>query len=83
MTLKGHSGSIQGAALSDDEQFALTGAEDNTIRIWRISDGAEVSNIPRQARVLLLFSATSFIDTLCDRLVECPFTRHPVRLRSP
>ena len=38
-TLKGHTESILGVALSPDDQFAISSAGDQTLRIWRLKDG--------------------------------------------
>lgn len=39
---EGHLGIIRCLAVSPDGRFAATGADDRTVRVWRIADGAEM-----------------------------------------
>ena len=39
VTLKGHTGHVNGGAFLGDESHVITGSDDKSLRIWRISDG--------------------------------------------
>jgi hypothetical protein len=41
-TLVGHTWDVRGAAFAWDSQTVITGGRDNTVRIWRVSDGSQL-----------------------------------------
>ena len=45
-TLRGHSGDVIGLAVSPDGRLALTGSQDDTLKVWEIATGREVRTIP-------------------------------------
>jgi len=44
-TLTGHTGSVLSVTFSPDGQFLASGSEDNTVKIWRVSDGKETRTL--------------------------------------
>ncbi|MGE3992486.1 WD40 repeat domain-containing protein, partial [Pseudorhodoplanes sp.] len=46
--LVGHTGEITSAAISRSAEFCATASKDNTLRIWRLSDGALLKTLERE-----------------------------------
>ena len=42
-TLRGHSGSVYSVAFSPDGKHIVSGATDNTVKVWDVQTGKEVS----------------------------------------
>ncbi len=43
--LRGHEGQIHSIAFSSDNQFVVSSANDNTVRLWRVTDSTEIGQI--------------------------------------
>ena len=44
VTLKGHADQVNGGAFLGDESHVITGSADESLRIWRTSDGVQTAN---------------------------------------
>ena len=62
--LKGHTEGVNGGAFLGDESHVITGSPDNSLRIWRTSDGVQTAIYPycvgQVCHALLLLSLTHF-----------------------
>lgn len=57
-TLKGHTGAVQSVAFSPDGALLASGAGDNTVRLWRMHDGAAERTLKGHKRLAgMLFLA--------------------------
>jgi WD40 repeat protein len=54
--LRGHTGRIEGIAVSPDDRYALSCAEDRTVRLWDLTTGKEIKQFPYDCRQTLAFS---------------------------
>ncbi len=44
-TLEGHTGWVLSVAFSPDGALLASGSNDNTVRLWRVSDGAQLRTL--------------------------------------
>src|SRR5205807_764042 len=44
-TLKGHSGSVNGVALSGDGWLAISASDDTTLKVWEVESGCELRTL--------------------------------------
>ena len=44
VTFKGHTGGVNGGAFLGDESHVITGSHDESLLIWRTSDGVQTAN---------------------------------------
>ena len=44
-TLSGHEGGINTVAVTPDGQFAISGSDDNTLKVWSLDTGEEVTTL--------------------------------------
>ena len=51
VTLKGHTGSVCGGAFLGDESHVITGSNDESLLIWRTSDGVQTAKYKYGAEV--------------------------------
>lgn len=62
-TLRGHSQSVTGLAISPDGRFLASVSWDRTLRIWSVADGTSIDSVSRHDRGLL---AVSFAQELAS-----------------
>jgi len=50
-TLKGHTGSVWSVSISPDGRYAISGSEDNTIKVWDMEKGQLIASFSGEGAI--------------------------------